>query len=65
MWDKEVYFRYMGMTPTSFERLLRLVGERTSKQTILTVENQGLAPLANCECGASEQTADHIISQCP
>ena len=25
----------------------------------------GLAPLANCECGASEQTADHIISQCP
>ena len=25
----------------------------------------GLAPQANCECGASEQTADHIISQCP
>ena len=25
----------------------------------------GLAPLENCECGASEQTADHIISQCP
>ena len=25
----------------------------------------GLAPLANCECGASEQIADHIISQCP
>ena len=25
----------------------------------------GLAHLANCECGASEQTADHIISQCP
>ena len=25
----------------------------------------GLAPLANCECGVSEQTADHIISQCP
>ena len=24
----------------------------------------GLAPLANCECGASEYTADHIISQC-
>ena len=24
-----------------------------------------LAPLVNCECGASKQTADHIISQCP
>ena len=25
----------------------------------------GLAPFSNCECGATEQTADHIISQCP
>ena len=25
----------------------------------------GLAPSANCECGATQQTADHIISQCP
>ena len=25
----------------------------------------GLALLTYCECGASEQTADHIISQCP
>ena len=25
----------------------------------------GLAPLTNCECGASEQTANHIISLCP
>ena len=33
MWDKEMYFWYMRMTPTSFERLLRLVGERISKQT--------------------------------
>ena len=33
MWDKEMYFRYMRMTPTSFECLLRLVGERISKQT--------------------------------
>ena len=23
------------------------------------------APSPNCECGASEQTADHIISTCP
>ena len=25
----------------------------------------GAAPSPNCECGASEQTADHIISTCP
>ena len=25
----------------------------------------GLAPLSNCECGATDQTADHIISMCP
>ena len=33
MWDKEMYFRCLRMTPTSFQRLLRLVGERISKQT--------------------------------
>ena len=25
----------------------------------------GLAPLPNCECGITNQTADHIISTCP
>ena len=25
----------------------------------------GLAPFSKCECGATEQTAEHIISQCP
>ena len=25
----------------------------------------GLAPLPNCECGASEQTADHVLTACP
>ena len=25
----------------------------------------GLAPLPNCECGASEQTADHVPTACP
>ena len=24
----------------------------------------GLAPSSNCECGATEQTADHVISSC-
>ena len=25
----------------------------------------GLAPSPNCECGASEQTADHVLTACP
>ena len=25
----------------------------------------GLAPSPNCECGASEQTADHVLTMCP
>ena len=25
----------------------------------------GLAPSPNCECGASEKTADHILTACP
>ena len=25
----------------------------------------GLAPLLNCKCGASEQTADHVLTACP
>ena len=25
----------------------------------------GLAPNATCECGAEEQTADHVILRCP
>ena len=25
----------------------------------------GLAPLSNCECGAPEQTADHVVITCP
>ena len=24
-----------------------------------------LAPSLNCECGASEQTADHVLTACP
>ena len=24
-----------------------------------------LAPSPNCECGASEQTADHVLKACP
>ena len=25
----------------------------------------GLTPSPNCECGASEQTADHVLTACP
>ena len=25
----------------------------------------GLAPSPNCECGASEQTVDHVLTACP
>ena len=31
----------------------------------LSMHKWGLAPLPNCECGASEQTADHILTACP
>ena len=25
----------------------------------------GIAPSSNCECGAAEQTADHVLTVCP
>ena len=30
-----------------------------------TMYKWGMAPTAACECGAEEQTADHIITTCP
>ena len=30
-----------------------------------TMHKWGMAPSAACECGAEEQTADHIITSCP
>ena len=53
----------MGLPRAAWVKLNRLcfgVGGFYSSMSKL-----GLAPLANCECGASEQTADHIISQYP
>ena len=32
---------------------------------ILSMHKWGLAPSPNCECGASEQTADHVLTACP
>ena len=31
----------------------------------LSMHKWGLAPSQNCECGASEQTADHVLAACP
>ena len=53
----------MGLPRAAWVKLNRLrsgVGRFCS-----SMYKWGLATLANCECGASEQTADHIMSQCP
>ena len=31
----------------------------------LSMLKWGLAPSPNCKCGASEQTADHVLTACP
>ena len=31
----------------------------------LSIHKWGLAPSPNCECGASQQTADHVLTTCP
>ena len=52
----------MSLPRTSWVRLNRLrtgVGRFHS-----SVYKWGLAPLPNCECGATEQTADHVTSSC-
>ena len=30
-----------------------------------SIHKWGLASLQNCECGAAEQTADHVLIACP
>ena len=53
----------MGLPRASWVKLNRLrtgVGRFHS-----SMHKWGLAPSPNCECGASEQTADHVLTMCP
>ena len=53
----------MGLPRAAWVRLNRLrtdVGRFYS-----SMHKWGLAPSPNCECGASEQTADHVLTACP
>ena len=45
---------------------LKLNGLRTGVRRFhSSMHKWGLTPLPNCECGASEQTADHALTECP
>ena len=53
----------MGLLRTSWVKLNRLrtgIGRFYS-----SMYKWGLTPLLDCECGATDQTADHVISTCP
>ena len=53
----------MGLPRAAWVKLNRL---RTGVGRFhLSMHKWDLAPSPNCECGASEQTADHILTACP
>ena len=53
----------MGLPRAAWVKLNRL---RTGVGRFhLSMHKWGLAPSPNCECGASEQTADHVLVACP
>ena len=53
----------MGLPRAAWVKLNRL---RTGAGRFhLSMHKWGLAPSPNCECGASEQTADHVLTACP
>ena len=52
----------MGLPQPAWVKLNRL---RTGVGRFHSSMNKwGLAPSLNCECGASEQTADHVLTAC-
>ena len=53
----------MGLPRSSWVRLNRLQAGIGCFQSFM--HKWGLAPTSNCECGAAEQTAEHIILTCP
>ena len=53
----------MGLLRAAWVKLNRL---RTGVGRFhLSMHKWGLAPSPNCKCGASEQTADHVLTACP
>ena len=54
----------MGLPRAAWVKLNRLrTGVRRRFHS--SMHKWGLAPSLNCECGASEQTADHVLTACP
>ena len=53
----------MGMPRSSWVRLNRFRAGVGCFQSFM--HKWGLAPTSNCECGAAEQTAEHIVLTCP
>ena len=53
----------MGLPRAAWVKLKRL---RTGVRRFhSSMHKWGLAPSPNCECGASEQTADYVLTACP
>ena len=53
----------MGLLRAAWVKLNRL---RTGVGRLhLSMHKWGLAPSPNCECGASKQTANHVLTACP
>ena len=53
----------MGLPRAAWVKLNRL--RTVVGRFHLSMHKWGLAPSLNCECGASEQTADHVLTACP